>query len=129
MRLRAPLRVPRAAAAPLALLLALACAGPLAAQDAAPASSDAPARKRNPTGSPLDTLMNTKLWPDVPEAKDFVRQARPNDDSLDYRPPWGPDRESPKPRSKEELDALRRELGADAARNKARGVVPPAAPF
>ncbi|MGH6852524.1 MAG: hypothetical protein ACREDJ_04860, partial [Methylocella sp.] len=25
-------------------------------------------------GSPLDTLMHTKIWADVPEAKDFVRE-------------------------------------------------------
>ena len=31
------------------------------------------AQEAKPGGSPLDTLMHTKIWADVPEAKDFVR--------------------------------------------------------
>ncbi|WP_146030125.1 hypothetical protein [Methylocella silvestris] len=129
---------PRAA---LALLVAAAfslAAPPLAAQtaDPTPAPSAAPApaparqktavEKRNPAGSPLDTLLNTKLWPDVPEAKDFVKEARPDPDSLSYQPTWGAEPTRPKPRNPAELDTLRRELSGAEASNKARGVIPPA---
>ena len=71
-------------------------------------------------GSPLDTLMSTKLWADVPEAKDFVRETRPPPDSLAYQPVTGTDPERPKPRSKAELQALEGELekaGAQTERN------------
>lgn len=68
-------------------------------------------------GSPLDTLMRTRLLADVPEAKDFVRQSRPPSDSLDYQPTSGSDPERPKPRTKAELEALRSELEMAAASN------------
>ena len=42
----------------------------------APTPAPQPRKKRNPTGSPLDTLMSTRLFADVPEAKDFVRETR-----------------------------------------------------
>jgi hypothetical protein len=65
-------------------------------------------------------LMSTKLWADVPEAKDFVRETRPPPDSLAYQPVTGTDPERPKPRSKAELQALEGELekaGAQTERN------------
>lgn len=68
-------------------------------------------------GSPLDTLMHTKIWADVPEAKDFVRETRPPPDSLAYQPVTGTDPERPKPRSKVELEALKSELERAAAHN------------
>jgi hypothetical protein len=61
-------------------------------------------------GSPLDTLMSTRLWADVPEAKDFVRETRQSPDSLAYQPVTGTDPERPKLRNKEELQALQGEL-------------------
>ena len=61
-------------------------------------------------GSPLDTLMHTKIWADVPEAKDFVRETRRPPDSLVYQPVTGTDPERPKLRSKVELEALESEL-------------------
>ena len=136
-RERAPLRsafrlAPRLCAAALATGL---CAAPLAAETgAAPAGQDAPKEDRSKRtgtvpGTPLDTIMNTKIWPDVPEAKDFVRASRPGDDSLDFEPPWGSDPERPAPRSASDLDALRRELHGAEQRNKARGAVPPPTPF
>lgn len=72
-------------------------------------------------GSPLDTLMNTRLWADVPEAKDFVRESRPPSGSLSYQPLTGEDPERPKPRTEEELKALESELDRAAARNSRRG--------
>ena len=68
-------------------------------------------------GSPLDTLMHTKIWADVPEAKDFVRETRPPPDSLAYQPVTGTDPERPKLRSKGELDALANELERAASHN------------
>ncbi|MGH6837720.1 MAG: hypothetical protein ACREDT_02760 [Methylocella sp.] len=75
------------------------------------------AQEANPGGSPLDTLMHTKIWADVPEAKDFVRDTRPPPDSLAYQPVTGTDPERPKLRSKAELDDLESELGRAAAHN------------
>ena len=68
-------------------------------------------------GSPLDTLMHTKIWADVPEAKDFVRETRPPPDSLAYRPVTGTDPARPKLRSKVELEALESELERAASHN------------
>ncbi len=68
-------------------------------------------------GSPLDTLMHTKIWADVPEAKDFVRETRPPPDSLAYRPVTGIDPERPKLRSKMELESLESELERAASHN------------
>ena len=68
-------------------------------------------------GSPLDTLMHTRIWADVPEAKDFVRETRPPPDSLAYQPITGSDPERPKLRSKAELEALESELERAASRN------------
>ena len=68
-------------------------------------------------GSPLDTLMHTKIWADVPEAKDFVRETRPQPDSLAYQPVTGTDHERPKLRSKVELEALESELERAASHN------------
>lgn len=100
--------------------------------DAQSQPAAAPAQKtriktKNPTGSPLDTLMKTRLWADVPTAKDFVRQSRPPQDTLDYRPTTGTDPERPKPRTNAELDALKSELESAAARNGARGGQPKSA--
>jgi hypothetical protein len=68
-------------------------------------------------GSPLDTLMHTKIWADVPEAKDFVRETRPPPDGLAYQPVTGTDPERPKLRSKAELEALESELERAASHN------------
>jgi hypothetical protein len=68
-------------------------------------------------GTPLDTLMHTKIWADVPEAKDFVRETRPPPDSLAYQPVTGTDPERPKLRSKAELKALESELEGAASHN------------
>ena len=64
--------------------------------------------------------MQTRLWADVPEAKDFVRKARPPQDTLDYKPTTGSYPKRPKPRTPAELDALKSELEGAARRNEAR---------
>jgi hypothetical protein len=75
------------------------------------------AQQANTGGSPLDTLMHTKIWADVPEAKDFVRETLPPPDSLAYQPVTGTDPERPKLRSKTELEALESELERAASHN------------
>jgi hypothetical protein len=77
----------------------------------------AQAQEAKAGGSPLDTLMHTKIWADVPEAKDFVRETRPPPDSLAYQPVTGTDPERPKLRSKVELKALESELERAASHN------------
>ena len=77
----------------------------------------AQAQEAKPGGSPLDILMHTKIWADVPEAKDFVRETRPPPDSLAYQPVTGTDPERPKLKSKAELEALQSELERAAAHN------------
>jgi hypothetical protein len=73
-------------------------------------SQCADAQQAKTGGSPLDTLMSTRIWADVPEAKDFVRETRRPPDSLAYQPVTGTDPERPKLRNKEELQALQGEL-------------------
>lgn len=81
----------------------------------------AQAQERPKTGgSPLDTLLSTRLWADVPEAKDFVRQSRPASDALDYQPTSGTEIERPGLKTKAELEAMQSELEGAAARNGAR---------
>jgi hypothetical protein len=80
--------------------------------------SFAQAQQAKTNGSPLDTLMSTKLWADVPEAKDFVRDTRPPPDSLAYQPVTGTDPERPKPRSKTELQDLQGELERAVSHNE-----------
>ena len=78
----------------------------------------AQAQQAKTGGSPLDTIMSTRLWADVPEAKDFVRDTRPPLDSLSYQPVTGIDPERPKPRSTAELQALQSELERAAVHNE-----------
>jgi hypothetical protein len=77
-----------------------------------------PAQGETVRGSPLDTIMSTHLFADVPDARDFVRESRPPPDTLDYQPLTGPDRERPKLKTKDELKALASELEAAAAHNE-----------
>jgi hypothetical protein len=71
-------------------------------------------------GSPLDTIMRTRLWADVPDAKDFVRESRPPSEDLSYQPLTGSNPERPAPKTKTELEALRSELESAAARNESQ---------
>jgi hypothetical protein len=74
-------------------------------------------------GTPLDVIMNTKLWTDVPEAEDFVKATRPSEDTLQFQPTVGPDVARPKPRTPAELKAMEEELEqAGAAAERAAGL-------
>jgi hypothetical protein len=80
---------------------------------------DAAAKPPKPFGggSPLDVIMNTRLWTEAPEPKDFVRQNRQNVDELKYQPTVGADPERPKTRSTDELKSLRSEMDEAATHN------------
>jgi hypothetical protein len=78
--------------------------------------------------SPLATIMQTKLWADTPEPKDFVKDHRPPAESLKFQPLTGTDPERPKVRTPAELKDLETEL--EAARvhaDKRAGIKPVAA--
>lgn len=99
---------------------------------AAPTTKSSP-KKKYPKGfvpgTPLDTLMKSHLTTTVPEAKDFVRESRPDAKALDYTPLSGesaPDPDRPKPRDKANVEALQAELERDGARNarRAQGLAP-----
>jgi hypothetical protein len=79
----------------------------------------------NTYGSPLDTIMNSHLTTDVPEAKDFVKETSPDPKDLKYTPLTGPetekDPERPKPRDPKGVAALRAELESAGAVNAQRG--------
>ena len=80
----------------------------------------------NTYGSPLDTIKNTHLTTTVPEAKDFVRQTRPDAGKLDYTPLTGVAPERPKPLDTKGIAALQAELEGAGAKNetKAKGLLP-----
>ena len=74
-------------------------------------------------GTPIDVILNTRLWTDVPEAKEFVKATRPPEDTLEYQPTFGQDPPRPKPRTPEELKTMEEELErAGAAAERAAGV-------
>jgi len=88
------------------------------------AGMGAKAEPATPVGdSPLDTLMKTKLHPDVPEAKDFVRNHRPDPESLEYIPLDAKSPKRPRIKNADELKALEADLDRAAARNRARAGV------
>ena len=102
-----------------AVLLSFAC--DLTTTPAWPQAAPLPAKhKPDPYGSPLDTIMSTHLWTDVPKAEDFVRDTRPAAKDLDYAPLTGKDPERPKPRDAANIMALQAELEEDGARNAVR---------
>lgn len=69
--------------------------------------------------SPLDTILKTRIWADVPDAKDFVRESRPSSDSLDYQPTHGSGPEHRAAlRTKSELEAMQSELESASVRNQ-----------
>jgi hypothetical protein len=81
--------------------------------------------RHNVVGTPLDTLMGTRLTADVPEAKDFVTASRPDVKKLDYTPLTGAVPERPKPRDPTGIKALQAELEGAGAKNtqKAKGLI------
>ena len=82
--------------------------------------------KHNIEGTPLDTLTNSHLTADVPEAKDFVKTARPDIKGLDYTPLTGAEPVRPKPRDPSGVQALQAELESAGAKNaqRAKGLLP-----
>lgn len=97
------------------------------AQSASPAAGDSKSKdaapsqhKFNPTGSPLDTLLSTRIWADVPPAENFVKESRPDPRTLEYKPLTGTDPVRPKPRDPNGVAALQAELEAGIAKNAAR---------
>jgi hypothetical protein len=109
----------------LSLLAALAATVAPQSVSAQTAPTDDPAtappvkKKYNPYGTPLDTILSTRLWTDVPEAKEFVRQTRPDPKTLSYAPLTGKDPARPKPRNLDGVAALEEELQNGAAKNEA----------
>lgn len=71
-------------------------------------------------GTPLDVIMHTKLWTDVPQMRDFVRAARPPEKSLDYIPTGvGTEPKRPPLRTSAELQQMEGELENAGLRNEA----------
>lgn len=77
--------------------------------------------------APFDTLLHTKIWPDIPEAEDFVKKSRPPEGSLQYQPLTraGQDPARPKPKSPKELDAMEAELEHARDANAAKAGLKP----
>jgi len=106
-----------------AAILACLCAAPALAQEnqqPAPQQGTVP-KPPQPYGggTPLDVILNTRLWTDVPEAQDFVKATRPPEGTLEYQPTTGTDPVRPKLRTPAELKAMEDELertGAAAER-------------
>lgn len=74
-------------------------------------------------GTPIDVILNTRLWTDVPEAKDFVKATRPPEDTLEFQPTVGKDPARPKPDTPAQLKAMEDELErAGAAAERAAGL-------
>jgi hypothetical protein len=96
----------------LVACLALGSAAGVAAQEA---SGD---------GAPDELSKTLGLATTVPESKGFVQQSRPRRDLLDFHSPYATDIVRPRPRSAAEVEALKRDLEAAAARNRAKGGKP-----
>jgi hypothetical protein len=77
-----------------------------------PAPKPATGKPKKPFGggTPIDVIVNNKLWVDPPEPKDFVRENRRPVEELKFQPTVGLDPERPKTRTKDELKDLQSEL-------------------
>ncbi len=99
------------------------CISPLCTYAAPSKSSKSQAPQPYGGGTPLDVILSTRLWSDVPEAKDFVKSTRPPEETLQFQPTAGKDVARPKPRTPTELKAMEEELEqAGAAADRAAGV-------
>ena len=114
----------------LSLLLAIAAVATVPPVAFAQSESPPLKPKPNPYASPLDTLMSTHLWTDVPPMKDFVTATHPDPQKLEYAPLVGQDPERPKLRDAAGVAALQAELESGVVANDARakGLHPPRAP-
>ncbi len=107
--------------------LILACLLSLFASAGLAEDQDKDKKKPKHRNTPLDTILQTRLWADVPEPKDFVKDRRPDPARLKYQPVTGTDPERPKLRTPAELKDLETEL--EAARlhaDKQAGIKPAA---
>jgi hypothetical protein len=101
------------------------CVAPAFAQEnqppAQPQAGSPPAKPPEPYGggSPLDVILSTRLWADVPEPKDFVKATRPPDDTINFQPTTiEKDPVRPTPKTAKELQDLQDELENAGARNE-----------
>lgn len=94
---------------------AVLASGPAAAQQAQAAQ---PAPQPYGGGTPLDVILHTKLWTDVPEMKPFVKAARPPENSLDYTPTTGTEPKRPPLDTKVQLQEMEDELEKAGAHNE-----------
>jgi hypothetical protein len=111
----------------VAIAVALVATLPALAEDQAQPATKAdstdkantPAKPKKPFGggSPLEVIMNNKLWTDEPKPQDFVIQNRRPVDELHYQPTQGNDPERPKALNKDELKSLQSEMEAAQAHN------------
>ncbi len=102
-------------------IVAMIAGGHALAQGAAapPAKAD-----HNKYVSPWETLMSSHLWSDVAPARDFVRESRPDPNSLDYAPLTGTDPVRAKPRDAANIQALQAELERDRVANNRKAPAP-----
>jgi hypothetical protein len=107
-----------------ALLLGFACA--FLVQTGSGFAEEQNPKKPKHRNTPLDTILQTRLWADVPEPKDFVKEHRPKPGSLDYQPVTGTDPERPKLRTQAELKDLDTELEAARLSAAKRAGIKPA---
>ncbi len=114
---------------PASLAFAEDQAAPKASNQQNPKGEQKPKKERH-RNTPLDTIMQTRIWADTPEPKDFVKDHRPDREKLEYQPVTGTDPERPKVRTPTELKDLESELeGARVKTDKRAGIKPsPAAP-
>lgn len=107
--------------------LSLACAFSLLAAVSFAEDQNQPDKKKPPKhrNTPLDTVMQTRLWADRPEPKDFVKERRPDESKLKYQPVTGTDPERPKLRTPAELKDLESELESARLQADKRGGIKP----
>lgn len=95
------------------------CGGlPRAPALAQQAQQTPPAKQPYGGGTPLDVILHTRLWADVPEMKPFVRASRPPETSLDYTPTTGTEPKRPALDTKSELQQMDEQLENAGARNE-----------
>jgi hypothetical protein len=71
-------------------------------------------------GTPLDVILHSKLWTDVPRMPDFVRAARPPEKSLNYiSTAIGKEPKRPPLRNSSQIQQMEDELETAGARNEA----------
>lgn len=77
-----------------------------------------------PGENPVSVILKWRPTTPDPEVRDFVKQSRPADGQLDYKPLTGPAPQRPKVKSKHELGALMNDMDrASAALRQKAGQV------